>query len=192
MTNFNKTNVAIGVCGFSLLAGAVGVIFGLVSTIKANKIANKVGKAVDDIADSTEVKISEAVVEQAVNKAVDEEAKIQVDTAAKKACMSVEMDMRAQIKKEINATYSDIRGKVTDEVDRQVQSLNIRDIERDATDRAERRALKKFEETLDAISKKMESTYTGKLDSILNHYDSRMKDIDDIYSHISRKQKGEV
>ncbi len=192
MSMENKSNFAAGICGGSIILGAIGAVFGIIAVHKMNKMAKKVGKAVDDIADETEVKISESIVEQAVNKAVEEEAADCVHDAMKRAREDVASTMRVEIKKEIDAIYGDLRGKLTDEVDRQVQNISVRDIEREATSKAEQRAFKRFDEAIDGIAKKLESTYVGKLDVILNRYDSRMKDVDEIYAHINARQKGSV
>lgn len=192
MSMENKSNFAAGICGGSIILGAIGAVFGIIAVHKMNKVANKVGMSVDDIADNTEVKIAESIVEQAVNKAVEEKAEECVHDAMKRAREDVASTMRVEIKKEIDGIYGDLRGKVTNEIDRQVQNISVRDIEREVASRAEQRALKKFDEAIDGIAKKLETTYVGKLDVILNRYDTRMKDVDEIYAHINARQKGSV
>lgn len=150
-------------------AGLAGAIFGVASLIfcaitatKANKDSKKVDDTLNDITkkfdgavtnikNSTEVEISEKLIEKAVTEAVNEQAEKKVAAAIIRVVDDTEKDMRRQVSHEVNGVYKDIKGSVVKEVNRQVGEINIRDIRREAIDDAKREAKEQFTDALDEI-----------------------------------------
>lgn len=206
-------NTTIGAIAF----GCAGVAAGIVSLFVAHdakkkseegkqeltKVANKLGKTIEDLTDGTEVEISDSIVKKAVDEAVKREANEQVKAATQRAIIEVKLDISSRIKEEVDNAYSDLRAKVQEELDRQVSDLDIRTIKKEIVEQASRKAKYEFddklkevldrlddkEDELDDRVKEIEDDYKGKLDDkmddILDRLNSQIKDAKRIYSSVA-------
>lgn len=160
------------------LFGVVGVGAGLLalnyifSTFeKMHRISKKLDSTIDDMAESTEIDISERLVASAVDKAVEKEVGRAVKCAVDDVIRTVKNDIRTEVKTSVNAVYFDIKASVTKEVSRQVGEIDIDDIREDVIERAKEAVLEKFD---------------GSLDDILTKFNGDLDNVNKIYSSIAR------
>ena len=210
MTLNNTTIGAIGV-------GIAGVTTGIISLVTAHnakkkaeegkveltKVANKLGRTIEDLTDGTDVEISDAIIKKAVDEAVKREANEQVKAATQRAIIEVKLDISSRIKQEIDNVYSDLRANVKEELDKQVADVDIRTIKKEVVEQATRKAKYEFddklkevldrlddkEDELDDRIKEIEDEYKDKLDDkfddILQRMNDQIKDVKRIYSSVA-------
>ena len=183
-----------------------------------NKAAKRINKSVDDIAESTDVEISDALIKSAVNTAVDREANRQVSAATKIAIAEIRTEMNANIRREINGAYGDIKEEVNKEVMKQVGELDIRDIRRDIIDGskrdikdkldfevkdalnriddARRDAEERFDEIVDDAEEKIDDAVEDlkkhakdKMENLINQNSERVSFMNDFYSDLRGRMK---
>jgi uncharacterized membrane protein YheB (UPF0754 family) len=134
-----------------LLAGAAGIVVSIFAYKRLEDIGDKVDMSIKDLSAKTTVDIGNAVVDKAVQKAVNREVGLAVASAANKAARTVADDMESKIRKQVNASYSDIERSVSKEISRQVENLNIDKIKRDVTEKAKEAVLEKLDGSLDDL-----------------------------------------
>ena len=145
---------------------AIGYAFNL--SMKMKKVAEKLDTTVDKISENVEVDISKALVDQAVEKAVNREAKEVVKRAASDAVNKVSKDMHETVKQAVKESYSDVKDAVKDELMKQVNRLDLNDLKREVISSAKERVAEKFDDDLSSILDK----YNADLGNISKIYRS--------------------
>ena len=134
---------------------------------KINKLSSMIDVAVDDLSSKTQVNISDAVLDLAVQKAVDRE----VGYISNRITRDLNLEIRTQVKHTVNASSSDIKKSVSAEIASQVKSIDISDMEREVVNKAK-----------DAVAEK----FDRKLDSLLDDFNDNLNNVRKIYSSIEK------
>ena len=148
MPGIDKVGAAV-----SLVVGAVGLAVSALMYRKANQIGQKVNMAVDDLSSKTHIDIKDAIIDKAVQTAVDREVGLAVTMAANTAVKKIAADMETQIRKPVSESYSNIEKSVANEIAKQVEKLDIEVLKRDVTEKAKAAVIKKFDGSLDDVLK---------------------------------------
>lgn len=159
-------NRDINLLGF--IVGAAGFGYAIYTTHKMNKICKKIDSSLDEMTETMDIDIPTAMIDQAVNMAIDREATKVVSLAADRAVREIKMDIHGQIKTEVNVAYSDIRKQVSDRVACEVAHIDTAKLRKDVITKAEEKIIEKFDGNLDDITEK----YNRELQSISSIYSS--------------------
>lgn len=134
---------------------------------KIDKLSSMIDVAVDDLSSKTQVNISDAVLDLAVQKAVDRE----VGYISNRITRDLNLEIRTQVKHTVNASSSDIKNSVSAEIASQVKNIDISDMEREVVNKAK-----------DAVAEK----FDRKLDSLLDDFNGNLNNVRKIYSSIEK------
>ena len=134
---------------------------------KIDKLSSMIDVAVDDLSSKTQVNISDAVLDLAVQKAVDRE----VGYISNRITRDLNLEIRTQVKHTVNASSSDIKNSVSAEIASQVKNIDISDMEREVVNKAK-----------DAVAEK----FDRKLDSLLDDFNDNLNSVRKIYSSIEK------
>lgn len=163
----NKTLGLLGV-----LFGAGAIVYAVYVDTKMNRLANKLDKTVDDLAGDIKVDVSEALVERAVDRAVEREVGITVRNATATVTKEIKADIRKEVKSSVESVYSDIKDRVTKEVERQVGNIDISSIRKEVVEKGKQAALEKL---------------NSSLDDILNKFNDDLHNVSRIYESIANR-----
>ena len=134
---------------------------------KIDKLSSMIDVAVDDLSSKTQVNISDAVLDLAVQKAVDRE----VGYISNRITRDLNLEIRTQVKHTVNTSSSDIKNSVSAEIASQVKNIDISDMEREVVNKAK-----------DAVAEK----FDRKLDSLLDDFNDNLNNVRKIYSSIEK------
>ena len=163
--------------GYGLLLGAVSFVgYVLKAAHSMNTVADKVGKSVDEIAHSTHVDVSEAVVNDAVRQTAERETSRIIDRSVQLAVNTVRDDIRKEVKTAVDKAYSDVKDDVRRELKRQAERLDIDELKEEIVRKAKEEA-----------SEKLDSA----LDDILEEFNGNLKNVSRIYKSISKAMTGD-
>jgi vacuolar-type H+-ATPase subunit E/Vma4 len=157
----NSLGVVIGIGG---LAFSTYILFKLI------KMADTVDTAAEELSHEVNVDVKTVIVEKAIQKAVDREVNEQIGNAVRETINQVSKDISLQVKKAVDASYSDIKSSVSSELYKQVSNLNINTIKQEIVNKAREDVLRKFE---------------GSLDEVLNEFNGNLHNVSKIYETIA-------
>ena len=160
MTNEYKVLLAI-VAG----VGSVGYSIYLRSKIVA--LTDVVGISIRDVSERTHIDVADAIIDHAVQKAVDRE----VSLIANRAFKELRSEIKTQVRNDVSLSSRDIKTSVSDEIALQVKNINMDDLEREVINKAK-----------DAIAQK----FDGRLESLLEEFNSNLNNVSKIYSSIAK------
>ena len=163
--------------GYGILLGVVGFVGYIAkAAYNMNTVADKVGKSVNEIARSTHVDVSEAVVNEAVRQVAEREASRIVERAVSTTVNTVRDDIRSKVKAAVDKAYSNVEDDVRRELKRKAEKLDIDDLKAEIVEKAKKDASEKLE---------------GAMDDILEEFNGNLKNIRKIYSSISKTMTGD-
>lgn len=130
---------------------------------------------VSEIAKNLSVDIPEKVLEEAVNRAAEEEARSAIYRINNRIINSYEADIRKEVQREIDKQKASLKSDVKEELERKVKRIDIDDIRKEVVDEAKDKVARKFEHDLD---------------DILDKHNDELDKINRIYSSIADKLEG--
>lgn len=113
----------VGIVG--IVVGVVGTVYGIWREKKSNDLAKKLDTTLSNLENKAHVDISQDVVNKAVKNAVERHANAAAKKAADEAADLIRDDMSSMIRKDVDRVYSDLKGKVTERVDEEIDSLDF-------------------------------------------------------------------
>lgn len=147
---------------FAILGGTV------VSSVGVLAFFNYRKAKVSEIAKNLSVDIPEKVLEEAVNRAAEEEARSAIYRINNKIIRSYEDDIRKEVQREVDRQKNNLKSDVKEELERKVKRIDIDDIRKEVIDEAKDKVARKFEHDLDDILDK----HNDELDKITRIYSS--------------------
>lgn len=160
------TVIGVGGC----VIGLIGVGYAIGSNRKMGDICNKIGVAIDNLASRTDVDVSEGIVKQAINKAVDSETNRIVRKVTTSVIDTMEKDIHSQVASAVVCKTSEIGEAVTDKIAKEVSKIDMNALSAKVTEKAQDAVLKKFD---------------GNLDGILNKFNNDLNNVSKIYNSIA-------
>ena len=116
---FNEVSI-IGV-----VVGVIGTVYGIWREKKSNDLAKKLDTTLSSLEGKTKVDISQDVVNKAVKNAVERHANAAAKKAADETADLIRSDMDSMIRKDVDRVYSDLKGKVSERVDEEIDNLDF-------------------------------------------------------------------
>lgn len=150
----NEENL-VGSVLFILGVAALG--YAMHVTSKMNKLCAKLDLSVDELSESIDISMPDAIVKEAVDRAADRAAYKAVQSATVTAVNQVRHDIQKEVKTAVDNAYADLRGKVEREISDQIGNIDISSIKRDVIKKAGEKAAEKFESDLEDILEKYNS-----------------------------------
>lgn len=120
MSNFIDRIGALGIFG-----GFVGLAYGYFQYKSNKKTAQKLDMAIEEMSQKLPIDIEKAVIEKAVQKAVDREVRSSVQLTSSELKDGIRNDMKAKIQKDVDEAYGDLKGDVEEHIKRQVSAIDI-------------------------------------------------------------------
>lgn len=141
-----------GVVGLvGIVAGLVGVGYALGTRSKMAKISDRLNRSIDELANRTEIDIPTDVVNRAIEKAAENEAKRAVSQAYSEAITVVKNDIHRQVNAAVEKEYSNIKESVLKELVDEAAKIDTKRVRADVEKAAKDRALEKFDDNLEDI-----------------------------------------
>lgn len=151
----NKFDGVVGLLGIT--AGLIGIGYAMGTHSKMAKISDNLERSIDELAGQMPVDIPNDMIERAVEKAVAYEAKQAVGKATDAVVSNVKRDIHKQVSDAVESEYSNIKGKVLDEITTEAAKIDVKRVRADVEKAAKERALEKFDDNLDDILDKHNS-----------------------------------
>lgn len=113
----------VGIVG--LVVGVIGTAYGIWRDKKSNDLAKKLDTTLTSLENKTHVDISEDVVAKATRNAVERHANAYAKKAAEETSDFIRSDMDSMIRKDVDRVYSDLKSKVSERVDEEIENLDF-------------------------------------------------------------------
>lgn len=174
--------------------GAIGILLGL-GTIcffgwQSNKMyhtAKKLDLSIDDIASKQTVDIQEAIVNKAIEKAVNREVAENVRDSVSGITRKIRSEMVDAIRKDVKTKYKEICDETSAVISKEVARLDIQDLKDQVKDEAKDKILEKLNDELDGAASRAQEKFDGKFDELLDSYTSQLSSTTKIYDTIADK-----
>lgn len=171
MKGAKKMNEESLISSAMFIFGLAAVGYAIYINGKMNKICTKLDTTADELLNSADVSVEKAVVKAAVNRVAERETCRIIESASETVINQARSDIQKKVKAAVDDAYSDLREKVTLEINRQVGNIDIGEIRRDVIKKAGERASEKFE---------------SDLESVLEKYNRDLKNVSKIYNSIAK------
>lgn len=164
----------LGLAGFA--AGLVGVGYAIGTKSKINQVNEKLDRSIDILSKDVKIDcISQDIVNKAVEKAVDTEAKLAVTKAIRDVNDCVRLDMKSQISSAVSAEYLNLKEKVLKEMTEKVSKIDVNQLKADVIEAAKEQVAEKLD---------------GSMDDILEKFNDDLKNVSKIYKSIANTMTG--
>lgn len=151
----SKSNIGEVLFG---IAGLVGISCAIGAYVKVDKINKKLDKSIDELASDMEVDISEELIDEAVKRAVRVEVVKAVTKATNLAIGTVKTEIHTRVASAVNDEYDKLTETVLKEITTEAAKIDVSRVRRDVEKAAKEAALKKFDDNLDDILEKFNSS----------------------------------
>ena len=156
-------------------AGLVGVGYAFGTHSKMAQISKNLDRSIEDLASKTPVDIPDNMIERAVEKAVAYEVKQAVSKTTDRIIVDVKHDIHKQVSDAVEEEYSNIKGRVLEELSHEASKIDAKRVRADVERAAKERALEKFDDNLD---------------DILENFNDQLKSTSRIYTSIADTMTG--
>ena len=148
-THYDLGSVIVGVVG--TIVGLTGIGYAIGTHTKLSRVSEKLGKAIDDLADRTEIDISDSIINQAVKEAVEKAADRAVEEATYDATKELKHDIHRRVSEAIKDEYDTLNKDVLKRITEESSKIDVNRVRRTIEDAAKKAALEKFDDNLDDI-----------------------------------------
>ena len=167
MSKINK-DVILGTVG--VVAGLVGIGYGFAMRSKLSKVSERLDTSINDLANNMEIDVPDAIVNEAIEKAVTIEAKKAVQAATKEALDELKRDIHNTVSAAVDKEYENIKDNVLRETRDAASKINVERVRKDIEKAAHDAAMSKFNDNLD---------------DILGHFNDNLNNVSKIYSSMA-------
>lgn len=148
-THYDLGSVIVGVVG--TIVGLTGIGYAIGTHTKLSRVSEKLDQAIDDLADRTEIDISESIINQAVKEAVANAADKAVKKATDDATKELKHDIHHRVSEAIKDEYDTLNKDVLKKITEESSKIDVNRVRRTIEDAAKKAALEKFDDNLDDI-----------------------------------------
>ena len=148
-THYDLGSVIVGVVG--TIVGLTGIGYAIGTHTKLSRVSEKLDKAIDDLADRTEIDISDSIINQAVKEAVTNAADRAVEKATYDATKELKHDIRIRVSEAIKDEYDTLSKDILKRITEESSKIDVDRVRRTIEDAAKKAALEKFDDNLDDI-----------------------------------------
>lgn len=161
--------LALGIGGF--VVGLVGIGYAIGARKRLNDICDKIDTTIDEVSWNLDVKVEDAIVMDAVDKAVDLRVGREVNYAVK----DVSDEIRSEVRTAVKTVYPDIRKACTEKITDEMSKINVKELSDSIREDASKKVAEKFD---------------GQLDDILDKFNNDLHNVSKIYASIADKMSG--
>lgn len=162
--------------GFGMMvAGLIGIGYGLGIHCKMRKLCEKLDITIDDLSNDVPIDIPKEVIDQAVERAAERRACYAVDKAAADVISKIKSDIYSEVSTVVSDERKKISEKVTDAIAEKVAKIDEDDLRKDVVAKAKEQIAAKFD---------------NKLDDILEDFNSNLSNVSRIYRSIAQTIAG--
>lgn len=162
----NKFDGIVGLLGIGV--GLIGIGYAMGTHSKMAKISENLDRSIDELAGKTPIDIPEDIITRAMEKSVAYEVKHFVGKATDAIIADIKRDIHKQVTDVVEGEYSNIKGRVLDELTDAASKIDVKRVRSDVERAAKDRALEKFEDNLDDIL----DDYKNNLNNVTKIYKS--------------------
>ena len=119
---------------------------------KLKKLSEKYENAIDDIADGLDVNVDNEIINAAVEKAVNKETALQVNTACSKAVSAVRDDISMSVKRAVEVEKMSLKENTKKEIEKRIASIDITQAKKEVIEEAQQIVAERLEEDTKAIA----------------------------------------
>ena len=130
------------------VAGLVGVGYAIGTHTKLAKVSERLDKGINELADDMEFDIPEELINKAVEKAVQVEAKKAVERATNETVTAVKKDVRFEVEQAVDKEYERIKDTVLKELTASASKIDVSRVKRDIEKAAKEAAMEKFDDDI--------------------------------------------
>ena len=163
----NKLYLGIG---GAIVAGLGSIIYACGVSGRTDKLIKRLNVATDELAEGMHIDISPSIIKEATDKAVAKAVNTEVDRTISWIKEDVDSKIKSEVKTAVNNIYPDIKEGARARLASELEHIDISSLKREVAEKAAERASEKFD---------------AEFQSILDDYNSRLKNISDIYSSIA-------
>ena len=161
--NLSKNDILAGAV---LSAFAVTIMYAIDATHKLKVISDRLDMTVKDVVDGMDIKVSEKLVNAAVEAEVKKEVKYCVEKAANKAAGDIVSGYKTEIRNVVEDEFTKQKDEVAKSLKRKIDDIDIRELKREVVREAKEATASKLKKDLEDISDK----YTEQIESMTNIY----------------------
>lgn len=161
--NLSKNDILAGAV-FS--AFAITIMYAIDATHKLRVISDRLDMTVKDVVDGMDIKVSEKLVNAAVEEEVKKEVKYCVEKAANKAAGDIVSGYKTEIRNVVEDEFAKQKDEVAKSLKRKIDDIDIRELKREVVREAKEATASKLKKDLEDISDK----YTEQIESMTNIY----------------------
>ena len=154
---------ALGAIGASVISAGTSLGVGIWKQKRLEDSIDKLSKTIT-------IDVEDEYIHKIVKASVDRVSKKKIEEATAIAVNEIRSDMSAQIRKEINANYKDLKASVKAEMERQLGRIDLNDIRKEIIAEGREKAREQFKQDYDKI---------------LEDYNENLNNIKKIYSNIA-------
>ena len=161
--------------GVSLVAAATGIGCLGYSIHKERKLGRMLSNSISRVDELTEVRVSEGIVNKAIEDAVEREVSKVAKRAAEDFGDRIETDVSNRVKGAVEQHLARLQKSVGEQVAREVSKINKDDIMNEVLERAKEEAAKEF---------------ASALKNVTDQYQQNLNNVGEIYQQIASKMTG--
>lgn len=162
-----KLAIGIGIAVGSLVISGVSAAYSIISGKRYKKLCESLSLAIDDLYDKDiELDISEAVVNDIIDRKVEEQLNASVPRVEQLIANRFSVTLSDQVKCEIGDCYKDIKPEVKREIKEQIGRLDINEAKKEVLADAKDEAARLFREE-----------YRYRMDELVDNAGEEIKDV---------------
>lgn len=177
----NKTEIGISI--IAMVAVGIATLFGF-SVHETRQVNKKIGKAAEDLKNASVKDISDAMVQQAIEKAAEQAVSVNVATDNYIILSKAKSSLESQISELVKERYGDAVREVSERIAAQAAKIDDPEaLKKAVRSRAEDILVRQFKNELDDLKDRAEdtieravSTYEDKLDDIAEKFEDKLDD----------------
>ena len=171
--NLSKNDILAGAV---LSTFAVTIMYAIDATHKLRLISDRLDMTIKDVVDGMDIKVSEKLVNSAVEEEVKREVKYCVEKAANKAAGDIVSGYKSEIRNVVEDEFEKQKDEVAKSLKRKIDDIDIRELKREVVREAKEATASKLKKDLEDISDK----YTEQIESMTSIYSTIASKIESI------------
>ena len=147
--------LVIGVIGTATLS-VISLASNVVNTIRMNRTLKKLNDGLGKVEEISEDKISETVIQTAVNRAANKQVEAHLKATESAVIRAADEELAQKAREAVYAQAKDIRKQAAEKISQQVANLDIEALKTRVCDESNKIITKKLEGVLDESAKKFQ------------------------------------
>lgn len=164
-------NKVFGVLVGAVAMTAVSVVVTTVNAVRVNRTINRLNRCTRKVEDMSDDRISEIMLKNAVDKATDAKIERYLKNVKNETMEEASRKLKEASRSAVEAAAYPIREEAAEKIAQQVADLDIEQLKRRVSDKAEERVINKLDNVIETSAKK----FNDQLDQTKKIYDKLIK-----------------